>query len=147
LGDGAGEAFRNFPGDFYFSVIDPAGSEVRFGLYGTEEMMKEAFTRKMKAAGMEVLSEAEPGAAEIEIVLKDFQLDLVHGYWTGRMEYDARLLKGGDVRATQGITGQVQRLKWVGREGADRVVSEIFTDAVNQLDLQKLFRDGRLQDY
>jgi hypothetical protein len=144
LGSGAQEEFRNFPGDFYFTVMGPGGSAERLGLFQTEEMIQEAFTRALRAAGVEVLPGPGEGQAEIHIVLNEFQLDLVNRYWTARMTYEARLLKDGRALATQTVTGQAERLKLIGREEAETAVSEIFTDAVNKLDPVKLFRDGRL---
>jgi hypothetical protein len=73
------------------------------------------------------------------IVLKAFSLDLVGREWLARMSYEARLTREGGGVATQFVNGEAKRYKVIGRDSADTLMSEIFTDMVNSLNLARLF--------
>jgi hypothetical protein len=55
------------------------------------------------------------------------------------IKYDARLLKGDLLLVTKTISGDAERVKIIGQGDAEKVLGEIFTEIVNQLDVHKLF--------
>ena len=139
FGPGAQEEFQGFTGNISFSVARYNEPGFKIGAFDLPGLFQQGFKRRLENLGMEVLSEPAPGVSELLIVLNEFELDLVSRKWVARMNYEARLIKEGKVLATQTISGQAERLKLLGRGGADTAVGEIFTDMVNRLDVARLF--------
>jgi hypothetical protein len=42
------------------------------------------------------------------------------------------------------VVGNAERINIIGRKGADTVISEIFTDMLNRVDIVKLFAQAKL---
>ena len=61
------------------------------------------------------------------------------------MAYEARLIQDGDLLAKQMISAEGERLKLIGQTQADELLSEIFTDTLNKLNLDQLFRQAGLK--
>ncbi len=144
IGRGAKRDFANFPGNVLFSVARQNEPGLRIGIYEPAEMIREGFKRRLENMGMEVIPERSQGEPELVIRLNEFLLDLANQRWIAKMEFEATLYKDGKVLATQTISGQAERFKLIGRSEADIAVGEIFTDAVNRLDVFKLFQQARL---
>ena len=135
----AKKEFRPFSENFSFSVGHAEKPGNRMGVYDLVGMFEEAFHKRLENLGIDVVEERRNSQIELVIALKSFQLDLVISTWKVILEYEARLVKKGDILATQDLRGQAERFKWVGRGEADKAVSEIFSDTVNRLDLERLF--------
>jgi len=144
LGRGAKEEFKGFSGSISLSIADSNKKESRIGIFRVPGLMKEVFKRRLENLGVRVLTKKAPGIPLLTIVLKEFSLDLVGREWLAKMSYEARLTgeKGGV--ATQFINGQAERYKLIGRESADALMGEIFTDMVNSLNLARLFEQAGL---
>jgi hypothetical protein len=78
------------------------------------------------------------------IVLKEMVLDLFNRKWMVSIGYEAQLVKHGKAISKQMINGQAERLKVIGRKQADMVLTELFTDVVNRLDVPRLFQKAGL---
>ncbi len=139
LTQSARKEFRSFSDHFAFSTghADEPGN--RMGLHDLAGMFEEAFPRRLENLGIDVVADKGVSQTGLVVALKSFQLDLDINTWKASLEYEARLVKGGKVLATQNLRGQAERFKWVGRGEADKAVSEIFSDTVNRLDLERLF--------
>ena len=145
LGKGAEAEFKGFSGNISLSIADHNDKGFRVGIFRVPNLMREAFKRKLENSGVKVLSEKTAGAPLLVIVLKEFSLNLVGREWLAKMSYEARLTTGkkGAV-ATQFINGQAERYKLIGRDSADTLMGEIFTDMVNSLNLARLFEQAGL---
>ncbi len=135
----AKKEFGSFSESFYLSVGHAEEPGNRMGVYDLGGMFEEAFHKRLENLGIDVVEERRDSEIGLVIALKSFQLDLVISTWKVTLEYEARLVKKGNVLATQSLHGQAERFKWVGRGEADKAVSEIFSDTVNRLDLERLF--------
>lgn len=144
LGAGAQNEFQDSPGSISLAVARGQGPEQKIGVYEVPLLVKEAFKRKLEEAGIEVITERRSGQVELSILLKDFLLDLVDRKWQFRMSCEVRLLRNGSILSWQRVSGQAERLKLIGREQADQVVGEVFTDTMNQLDVGRLFQQANL---
>ena len=144
IGDGARKAFTNFSGNISFSLARGNEPGFRMGVYDLPSLFMEAFKKRLETLGLKVLSERERGQVEVVIVLKEFLLDLIGRSWKITLDYEARLVRDKRVVAKQMISGSAERLKLVGRKQADVVVSEIFTDVMNKLDVGRLFEQAGL---
>ncbi len=142
LGKGAEEEFKGFSGNISLSVAGYNEKELKVGIFNAPDLMREAFKRKLENLGVGVLPEKTLGKLELVIVLKEFSLDLVGREWMAKMSYEARLTTAKGAVATQFINGQAERYKLMGRDSADTLMGEIFTDMVNALDLSRLFKQA-----
>lgn len=144
IGKGAQEQYKNFSGNItlFFTRGDEEGFKI--GVYHVPALFNEVFKERLEHLGAEVVSESKESEVEMMIVLKDLLLDLTNRDWVVRMDYEARLMKQGELLASQTISGQAERLKVLGRRDADKVMGEIFSDVVNRLDVPRLFQQAGL---
>ena len=129
----------SFSESFSFSWGHADKPGVRMGQYTLGEMFREAFDKRLENLGVDVVEARGDSGVELVIALKTFRVDFAVSNWKVTLEYEARLVKGGDVLAKQQVRGQEERFKWLGRRELDKAVSEIFSDAVNRLDLERLY--------
>jgi len=144
LGKGARSEFEGFTNSVSLSVAEMGQKGSSIGIFQVPPLMREAFTRKLERSGLRVLLEKDSGVPGLAIVLKAFSLDLVGRTWRSRMTYEARLTGEDGTIATQTVTGEAERYELVGRENADTVMSEIFTDMVNAMNVPRLFQQAGL---
>lgn len=126
------------------AISEGGGPAYGMGIYDYPRVLKEAFRKRLEHAGIAVASGGETAEAEIAIAVQDFFLDLVSRRWQFRMRYEARLVKGDRVVASQNINGEGERLKILGRDQAEEVVGEVFSDTLNQLNPGRLLAQGGL---
>jgi len=142
LGKGAEKEFKGFSGNISLSIGDYNKKEFKVGIFNVPDLMREAFKRKLENSGVKVLPEKTSGKLELMIVLREFSLDLEGREWVARMSYEARLIKGKATIATQIINGKAERYHLFGRDNADELMGEIFTDMVNAFGLSRLFKQA-----
>ena len=142
IGRGARDDFGGFSGNMSLAVAREAGTGIRMGVYEAPSLFKEAFQKRLENAGAEVLSIKEKGVPDLTVVIQKFLLDLVDRRWMVQMAYEARLSKDGKVLARQIVSGEGERMKIMGRDQADVILGEVFTDLVNRVDLDRLFREA-----
>jgi hypothetical protein len=65
--------------------------------------------------------------------------------WLADFSYEAQLMIDGNLRATQTVAGQAERMRLMGHSGAEKVLGEIFTESVNRFDLPKLLTKAGMQ--
>jgi len=144
LDSGAKIELKHFPGNIIYSVAKYKQAGFRLGLYQLMDMVKDSFKRRLENMGFKVLPVPETGKPQLVIVLQEFTLDYLNRKWVGKMRYEARLMENGKLLATQSISAETERYKVFGKKGADEAVGELFTDAVNRLDVRRLYEQARL---
>ena len=149
MGRGAQKEYRNFTGNITYSLAREDEPGFRRGAYKVPSLFKDVFKRRLNYLGAEVVSNKEYSDVELRIVLKELLLDLVKEdlvkkKWTATMSYEAQIIQNGEVLAKQMISAQGERAKIVGKADADKVMSEVFEDLVNSLDVPRLFQRARL---
>ena len=145
LGPGAREEFPGFSGSLSFSVARESDTGFKIGVYDLLSLYREACERRLENEKIRIVGAKDEGEAELKIVVQAFHLDLVKRTWKVKMAYEARLMQNGDVLAKQMISAEGERLKLIGRTQADELLSEIFTDTLNKLNLVQLFRQAGLK--
>jgi len=142
LGKGAREEFKGFSNSASLSVADAGQKGSSVGIFQVSPLMKEVFSRRLARSGVKVFSQKTTAVPSLVIVLKEFSLDLIGRQWVAKMSYEAKLTgeKGGV--ATQFVNGEAERYKVMGRDSADTVMGEIFTDMVNSLNVHRLFEQA-----
>jgi hypothetical protein len=142
LGEGARKEFKNFSGSISLSLARGKDEGFKVGLYDLSSLFMEVLKRRLQNLGAEVAPERNQADVEVAIVLKEFLLDLIDRKWTVTVAYEARLVKNKKLLAKQTITSSGERVKLVGRRQADTVLSEIFTEMINKLDVKRLLEQG-----
>lgn len=143
LSPAARAEFKYFTG--IFSLTLTGGQQDNLvGSFDASSLFKEAFKRRLNAMGVEVASAQADNLPVMEIVLNDFFLDLKERKWMARINFEARLTGEPGRVAAQTVAGAAERLKTVGRGEAEKVLGEIFTDAVNDVKIAELFQNAGL---
>ena len=143
LGKGARQDLENSAGDISLSVAKGAGPGIIKGIYQPPGLMKEALESRLKHEGVDVVPE-DAASTGISVLLKSFLLDRTDRKWKVTIAYEARLMREGKVLSRQVVSGEGERFELVGTEQAGVLLGELFTDAMNKLDLNKLFQESGL---
>ncbi|MGD8388077.1 MAG: hypothetical protein PVG49_13130 [Desulfobacteraceae bacterium] len=146
LGPGARQAYAYHSGNVALFVSSGGGEASRVGLTNVPSLFRRTFERRIRALGGEVVSRSREATAVLVLELKAFELDLKDRSWKARMAYEAKLQPGDTVRASQTVAGEAERAKILGVKQADQVMSELFTDMVNRLDLKGLIQKSRANE-
>ncbi len=144
LRPGAKGVFGVFSGNISYSLARFNEKGFKIGVFTLREALRKSFEKRLEAEGLKVVSDSMAQVPKIVIVVEELYLDYKDRRWVGEMAYEARVVKEGQVLATQHLTGKAERIRIMGRKGADRVMGDLITDMVNRLDLVKLFSQARL---
>ena len=140
----AARQFPQFSDVFNLSWIMPDQQSIQAGEHHLLDLFKTVFVKRLTTLGGGTTDSSDAGIPVLTIALKQVTLDLQNREWKAALSYDATLSLGDHPTATEKIHGSGQRVLIIGRKGADKLLSEIFSDAVNRLDLPRLFRNARL---
>jgi hypothetical protein len=143
LGMGARRDLEGSTGDISLSIAKGPGPGIIKGIYQPPALMKEALESRLKYEGVDVVPQ-DAASTGIIILIKSFLLDRKDRKWEVNIAYEARLVSDGKVLSKQVVSGEAERFELVGTEQADVVLGELFTDAMNRLDLNKLFQESGL---
>ena len=138
IGQGAKEIYKHFSGNINFIVSKGKKDESLVGVYEAESLFKNALAIYLENMGLSLLSEPKPGIPELAIKLHDFVLDLSRRRWVARIVYEAEFIQDGDVLIRE-FRGEGEKYRISGLTQADQVMSETFTDIVNQIDVKRMF--------
>jgi hypothetical protein len=142
LRENARKSLSDFNNTFSLIVLRQDGSGDLIGGYYLLPLLKEIFSQRLKVVGIETTEDINTADAEVEIGLQKFDLDLAGRYWVANMTYQASLIKDGQVRSIETVSGAAERLKVMGESEAEKLLSEIVSDMVNKLDLTRLFQQA-----
>ena len=133
-------ALKDFSGNFTLIVAQENKNNRLVGAFSLPSMIRQIFKHRLENAGIRVASEEENRETVVEIILKEFKLDLVERKWVINMTYQANLVRQNRFIAGETITGSVERLRVVGSKDAELIAGELITDVVNRLNLSELFK-------
>jgi uncharacterized lipoprotein YajG len=143
LSESARKSLLTFNDTYSLVVLKEDGSGNLIGIYDLNGLIAEIFRQRLTDMGMQIAPSAESSDYELEIKLKEFKLDLANRKWVVSMNYQADLVKDGNVRAMETINGSAERLKLMAKNDAEKVLSELLSDMANKLDLTKLFQQAQ----
>jgi len=138
IGQGAKEIYKHFSGNINFIVSKGKKDESLVGVYEAESLFKNALAIYLENMGLRLLPEPKPGIPELAIKLHDFVLDLSGRRWVARIIYEAEFIQDGSVLIRK-FRGEGEKYRVSALTQADQVMSETFTDIVNQLDVKRMF--------
>jgi len=141
----AKKALKNFAGHFALIVAQKNKKDTLVGAFSLSSMIREIFYQRLKNADVQVVTEEEIGVPIVEIVLKEFKLDLVNRKWVITMSYQANLIKENRVIGGEKITGSAERLRVISGKNAEKIIGELVTDVVNRLNLNEFLKLDQIQ--
>lgn len=136
----AKKALKNFTGHFALVVARKNKEDKLVGAFGLSSMIREIFKHRLENAGIRVVPEEDIDNPVVEIVLKEFSLDLQNRKWIIKMNYQAQLIKQNRVVAGETITGSAERLRVISGKNAEMIIGELVSDVVNRLNLNELLK-------
>ena len=140
----ARQSLRDFKGTFSLVVLRDDGSGNLRGAYDLVSLFSEVFQQRLKNEGIQATTVADSTLPELKIEITEFQIDFADRKWIVGMNYKASLLDNGNLLSKESVSGQAERLKVMGKQGAEKILSELLTDVVNKLNLVGLFQQARL---
>ena len=141
----AKKALKNFTGHFALIVAQKNQKDTLVGAFSLDSMVREIFYQRLKNAGVQVVTEEDLGVPMVEIVLKEFKLDLVNRKWVITMSYQANLIKENRVVGGETITGSAERLRVISGKNAELIIGELVSDVVNRLNLNEFLKLNQIQ--
>jgi hypothetical protein len=141
----AQKALKNFTGHFALIVAQKNKEDRLVGAFSLSSMIREIFYQRLKNAGVQVVTEEDIGVPTVEIVLKEFKLDLANRKWFITMNYQANLIKQNRVVAGEKITGSAERLRVISGKNAEIIIGELVSDVVNRLNLNEFLQSNQIQ--
>ena len=138
IGQGAKKIYKHFSGNINFIVSKGKKDESLVGVYEAESLFKNALAIYLENMGLRLLPEPKPGIPELAIKLHDFVLDLSGRRWVARIVYEAEFIQDGTVLISK-FRGEGEKYRVSRLTQADQVMSETFTDIINQLDVKRMF--------
>ena len=140
LGPKAQDTFEYFTGTYSLYVEPEGGPKALLGAYNLTNLFKAAMGHRLRGLGMTLLPEAAPGETTLEIRIKEFTLNLEGQTWKTAVDYDAELARDQQPLARETVTAKAERFRGLGRKEAEKVLSGLFSDCVNGLDIHRLFQ-------
>ena len=140
----ARKSLRDFKGTFSLVVLREDGSGNLRGAYDLVSLFSEVFQQRLKNEGIQATTVTDSTLPELKIEITEFQIDYADRKWIVGMNYKASLLDNGILLSKESVSGQAERLKVMGKTGAEKILSELLTDVVNKLNLAGLFQQARL---
>jgi len=141
----AKKALKDFTGHFALIVAQKNKKDKLVGAFSLSSMTREIFYQRLKNADVQVVTEEDIGVPIVEIVLKEFKLDLVNRKWVITMSYQANLIKENRVIGGEKITGSAERLRIISGKNAEKIIGELVTDVVNRLNLNEFLKLDQIQ--
>ena len=143
LDKSAKHELKNFSKDIAFSVL-PGDETLSIAMYDLSTLVKTTLKKQLENMGAYVLDEPGPDDPVLKVILQSFLLTYAERTWYARVKYEAQLVKDQKVLAREIMDGKGERMKIIGRTEADRVVTDTYTDTMNQLHVEDLFRRAGL---
>lgn len=136
--------FRDFKERYSLAWIMEDNSRELAGEYNLKNLFAEAFKKRLQMHGVTIVPQEQMDVPVFEVELKAFKIDLQGRKWLANVSYMTNLSSDGQWIAHQKVVGNAERVKIIGRKGADTVLSEIFTEMLNRLDIVHLFEQAKL---
>lgn len=136
--------FKHFTGLFALSLMLPEDQHKVLGAYELPMLFETALVQRLQKLGVGVSAESAPDIPVFQIKVNQFYIKLIGQKWLADVGYEASLTQDTQLVAREVVTGSAERMKLMGSGGAEKVISEIFTDMINRLNIERLFQQAKL---
>lgn len=140
----AAKDFQAFRNSYDLTLVTPDQQRTLMGERDLQGLFLDVFGKRLEHLGAAVTADAQPDIPRLQILIKAFKIDLRDRKWIARASYEASLSIDNHLVARERVSGSAERVKIVGTKGADTILSEIFTEIINQLDIVKLFGQAKM---
>ena len=144
FGENARGEYKGFPGNFTIFFSSNTDDVIRRGIFNIRNLFLNTMKMRLENQGIIIADNESMSANKLIIALKEFSLDLSERKWIVKITYEAKILINKKERAKQTISAQGERLKLINHKQADILISDIFTDSINQLNVVNLMREAEL---
>ena len=131
-------ALKNFREHFALIVAQENKNDRLVGAFSLSSMIREIFKHRLENAGIVVAADEDSSIPLVEIVLKEFKIDLQNRKWIITMNYQANLIKQNRIVGGETVTGSAERLRVIGSKDAEMIVGELVSEVANKLNLNEL---------
>ena len=139
LDEAAGEQLKDFTGNFAL-LTEPDSKTEKDNVRSVSALFQKAVAKRLEVMGVMVSRGKDKADVTLSLILKTFKLEFVDGSWKATINYEAQLLSGDEVRAREEIEGSAERVKIIGTDDADKVMGKLFSDTINKLNLEHMFK-------
>lgn len=139
----AAQEFPGFENRYSLSWVTDK-ERIAAGEKSLSGLFEEAFKKRLEQMGATVLPMNSDNAPLFQVILQKMKIDLKDRKWMTAVVFEANLFMDNQLVARETVSGSAERVKIVGRKGADDTLSDIFTDIINRLDIVKLFQQAKL---
>lgn len=140
----ARQELEGFLNVYALTISRPGQTPELKGAYPLGTLFSEILRYRLEDSGAKVMPPGAAADAEVQLALNQFQLDFGDRKWNASVAYEARLLKNGTLLSRQTISGSAERIMLMKKTDAEKVIGELVSDAINQLDLMALFKQAGL---
>lgn len=140
----ASKDFQAFRNSYDLTLISSDQQRTRIGEKDLQGLFSEVFNKRLALLGAEVSEMDGHTTPQLQILINKFKIDLRDKKWITSVSYEANLSIDNQLVARERVTGSAERLKIMGTKGADKTLSDIFTDIINQFDIVKLFEQAKM---
>lgn len=134
----AARELKDFSGLFSLVVLKSENVGDLVGAFEIIPLMSALCKQRLQASSVVVTANPAASLTRLEIVLKSFQLDYAGRKWLAGMSFEAIATGPDGSTRRQAVNGSAERVKiWANKE-AEALVSELASDMINKLDLERL---------
>lgn len=136
--------FSEFDNRYSLAWLMPDNERILAGEHDLLNALRESFKKRLTQMGADVTLRSQGDIAVLTVALDQLKIDLQNRKWVVDLGYSATLSKGSESRSKETVRGNAERVRVLGRKGADMALSDIFSDATNRLDVIKMFQQAGL---
>ena len=140
----ASRAFPDFQNRYSLAWVMPNRQRILAGEHELAALFEQTFIKRLERMGAKVVHEKDPSIPVFSVSMNTVRVKLIGVRWYATVSCSAGLLINDQRVAGETVTGNAERVRIVGRKGADVVLGNIFTDVVNRIDVVKIFRQANL---
>lgn len=142
LSPSAREELEGFANVYALTVSKPSQSGELKGAYPLGPLFTEILRYRLEDAGVKVMAAGANSDAQFMFVLKEFQLDFGDRKWSAVIAFEGRLLRNGALLSLQAVNGSAERVMFMKKADAEKVLGELVSDGINQMDVSALFKQA-----
>ena len=137
-------AFPDFRNRYSLAWIMPNRQRLLAGEHDLSELFKQIFKKRLERLGVNVVDDMDPSIPVFKVSMNTVRIKLIGVKWYATVSCTAGLVVNERRAAGETVTGNAERVRVIGRKGADIVLSNILSDVVNRIDIVKLFQQANL---
>jgi hypothetical protein len=137
-------AFPDFRNRYGLAWVMPNRQRILAGEHDLSELFKQTFTKRLERSGAKVQQGKAPSIPVFKVSINTVRIKLIGVKWYATVSCTAGVMVNGRRVAGETVSGNAERVRVIGRKGADVLLSNIFTDVVNRIDIVKLFQQANL---